>query len=152
MSPRVIGSAEELQQLVGQEIGTSEWVGVEQAKITTFAETTGDRQWIHVDPERAAASSFGGTIAHGYMTLALCPGFGAEIFSLEFGSARLNYGVNSVRFPHPVREGSKLRGTATFVDLKPLPKGIQLTTRYVIEIEGEERPACVAECLTLILP
>lgn len=152
MSPRQIGSLEELKSLVGQEVGTSEWVEVTQAQIDTFADATGDHQWIHVDAERARSSPYGSTIAHGFLTLSLIPSFGAKIFAIGFGGARLNYGVESVRFPHPVTVGSRIRASATVEGLEELPKGTQVRTRYLIEIEGETRPACLGTLITLITP
>ncbi|MFJ6132988.1 MaoC family dehydratase [Janibacter terrae] len=149
-APRRIGDLDQLKALVGQEIGTTEWVEVTQQQVDLFAEATGDHQWIHVDVERAKEGPFGGTIAHGFMTLSLLPSFGAQLFALEFGGARLNYGLGSVRFTNPVKVGSRIRATATFEEVNDLPKGTQLVTRYVIEIEGVERPACVAQQITLI--
>ncbi|WP_435200767.1 MaoC family dehydratase [Janibacter sp. GS2] len=150
MSPRQIDSLEELKSLVGQEVGTSEWVEVTQAQIDTFADATGDHQWIHVDAERAKEGPFGRTIAHGFLTLSMVPSFGAQLFTLEFGGARLNYGLDSVRFTNPVPVGSRVRATATFEQVTDLPKGTQIITRYVIEIEGVERPAVIAQQITLV--
>lgn len=149
-TPRQIASLEELTALVGQEVGVSPWVEVTQEQVDTFADATGDHQWIHVDPERAAASPFGGTIAHGFLTLSLIPSFAVQIFTMDFGGARLNYGLGQVRFPMPVRVGSRVRGRATIEDVKETPKGVQVTTAYVVEIEGQERPACVATQITLV--
>lgn len=150
MSPRRIADLAELKSLVGQEVGTTEWVEVTQEQVDLFADATGDHQWIHVDVERAAAGPFGGTIAHGFLTLSMLPSFGARLFSLEFGAARLNYGLGTVRFTNPVLVGSKIRATATFEEVNDLPKGTQVVTRYVIEIEGVERPAVVAQQITLV--
>ena len=119
--------------------------------MNAFADATGDHQWIHVDVDRAKGGPFGGTIAHGYLTLSLIPQFSAQIFSLETPGARLNYGVNKVRFPNPVKVGAKIRATATLAEVTDLPAGKQLLTRYVIEIEGEDKPACVAETVVLLL-
>lgn len=149
-APRRIADLAELKALVGQDLGTTDWVEVTQEKVDLFAEATGDHQWIHVDVERAKDSPFGGTIAHGFMTLSLLPSFGAQLFAVEFGAARLNYGLGSVRFTNPVPVGSRIRAAATFEEVNDLPKGTQVVTRYVIEIEGVERPACVAQQITLI--
>lgn len=149
-APRRVADLDELKTLVGQEIGTTDWVEVTQQQVDLFAEATGDHQWIHVDVERAKEGPFGGTIAHGFMTLSLLPSFGAQLFALEFGGARLNYGLGSVRFTNPVKVGARIRATATVEEVNDLPKGTQLVTRYVIEIEGVERPACVAQQITLI--
>jgi acyl dehydratase len=148
---RVITTFEELAGAVGQEIGTTDWLEVTQERVDAFAEATGDHQWIHVDVERATAGPFGGTIAHGYLTLALIPYFNAQLFALETPGARLNYGVNRVRFPSPVKVGSRIRATAGFLELTEVPAGRQLVTRYTVEIEGHPKPACVAETVALLL-
>jgi len=122
-----------------------------QDRVTLFADATDDHQWIHVDEERAASGPFGGTIAHGYLTLALIPRFTQELMRLETTGARLNYGLNKVRFPNPVRVGARIRCTATLAELVDVPAGKQMITRYVIEIEGEDKPACVAETVVLLL-
>ncbi len=148
---RVFSSFDEVDAAVGEELGTSDWLRVDQDRVDAFADATGDHQWIHVDVERAAKGPFGGTIAHGYLTLSLVPHFSAQIFSLETPGARLNYGVNKVRFPSPVKVGSRLRATATLAELSDVPAGKQMVVRYVIEIEGEDKPACVAEAVVLLL-
>ncbi len=104
-----------------------------------------------MDVERAAKGPFGATIAHGYLTLSLLPFLSSKVFSLETPGAKLNYGLNKVRFPNPVRVGSRIRGRVTFVDVTDIPAGKQLTQSYVIEIEGEDKPACVAESVVLLL-
>lgn len=147
---RVFGSADEVRTALGEEIGPTEWFTVDQARINAFAEATGDRQWIHTDPERAANGPFGSTIAHGFLTLSLLPYFGTQLFRLEFGSARINYGLGKVRFPAPVPVGSRLRATATFADLQPGKSGVTVTTQYVVELEGAAKPACVAETLVVV--
>ena len=152
MGARVISSAEELKRLLGQQLGVTDWLTVDQERVDGFAEVTGDHQWIHVDPERAKQSPFGGTIAHGFLTLALTVPFGAELYELDFGSSRLNYGLNKVRFPAPVPVGSRLRARVTLEEIRGTGAGLQLATTYTIEIEGKERPACVAERLTLVTP
>ena len=149
---RVFRTFDEISGAVGEELGTSEWLEVDQARVDAFAEATGDHQWIHVDVERAASGPFGGTIAHGYLTLSLIPQFTAQIFGLETPGAKLNYGVNKVRFPNPVRVGSRLRATASVAEVTDIPAGKQMVTRYVVEIEGQEKPACVAETVVLLLP
>ncbi len=148
---RVFHTFDELSEAAGQELGTSDWLTIDQERVNAFADATGDHQWIHVDVERAKEGPFGGTIAHGYLTLSLVPQFGAQIFSLETPGAKLNYGVNKVRFPNPVRVGSRVRATASIGDVTDLPAGKQLTIRYVVEIEGEDKPACVAETVVLLL-
>ncbi|WP_284981513.1 MaoC family dehydratase [Arthrobacter sp. efr-133-TYG-118] len=151
MSRRAIATLEELESLVGRDVGTSDWLVVDQARIDAFAKATDDHQWIHVDHERATAGAFGTTIAHGFLTISLIPHFAGQIYGIEFGSARLNYGVEGLRFPNPVPVGSRIRATASFTDLKEKPRGNQLTTKYVVEIEGQDRPACVGSVLTLIV-
>jgi acyl dehydratase len=148
---RVFHTFDELSEAAGQELGTSDWLTIDQERVDAFADATGDHQWIHVDVERAKEGPFGGTIAHGYLTLSLVPQFGAQIFSLETPGAKLNYGVNKVRFPNPVRVGSRVRATASIGDVTDLSAGKQLTIRYVVEIEGEDKPACVAETVVLLL-
>ena len=149
---RTFSTFEEIQSAVGEEIGTSEWVEIDQARVDQFADATGDHQWIHVDVERAKEGPFGGTIAHGYLTLSLVPWLGSTVFSLETPGAKLNYGVNKVRFPHPVKVGSRIRSTITVGEVTDLPAGKQLTLKHVIEIEGQDKPACVAESVVLLLP
>jgi len=148
---RVFKTLEELSDGVGDELGASDWLTVEQERVDAFADATGDHQWIHVDVERAKEGPFGGTIAHGYLTLSLIPQLGAQIFSLETPGAKLNYGVNKVRFPNPVKVGSRIRATATIADVSDGPIGKQLVTRFVVEIDGEDKPACVAETVVLLL-
>jgi acyl dehydratase len=149
---RTFTSFDELSDAIGEELGTSEWLTIEQERVDQFAEATGDHQWIHVDADRAAAGPFGGTIAHGYLTLSLIPLLGSQVFALDTPGAKLNYGVNKVRFPAPVPVGSRVRDTVSVTDVTDLPSGKQLTLRHVIEIEGGGKPACVAETVVLLLP
>ncbi|MCR1783688.1 MaoC family dehydratase [Nocardioides carbamazepini] len=136
----------DLAALVGTELGTSGWLAVEQGRIDLFADATGDHQWIHTDPERAAAGPFGSTIAHGYLTLSLLPVLVSDAFALEGVSRRVNYGLDKVRFPAPVKVGSKVRATVTLVSYD----AGRMKLRVVVELEGGERPACVAETLTAL--
>jgi acyl dehydratase len=149
---RVFTTLDEVAAASGEELGTSEWLTIEQDRVDRFAEATGDHQWIHVDVERAASGPFGGTIAHGYLTLSLVPFLGSQVFALETPGAKLNYGVNKVRFPHPVRVGKRVRAHVTLAEAAEIPAGQQLTLRYTVEIEGEAKPACVAETAVLLLP
>jgi acyl dehydratase len=149
---RIFRDLDEIAAALDEEMGPTGWLTVDQARIDAFAETTGDRQWIHVDPGRAVTGPYGGTIAHGYLTLSLIPGFGEQLFTFAVGSGRANYGVNRVRFPAPVPAGSRLRAVARFVDLRKTPAGAAVTVRYTIEVEGGSKPACVAETVTLVLP
>jgi acyl dehydratase len=148
---RVFTTFDELAEAAGDELGASDWVEITQERVNQFADATGDHQWIHVDVERAKDGPFGGTIAHGYLTLSLVPWLGSQVFSLQTPGAKLNYGVNKVRFPHPVRVGSRIRLHVTIDAVTDVPSGKQLTVRHTIEIEGEEKPACVAETVVLLL-
>jgi len=138
----------DLQALVGQDIGLSGWIEVDQRRIDQFADATGDHQWIHVDPARAAAGPFKTTIAHGFLTLSLLPEMFASAF--EVGDTRMgvNYGLNRVRFPAPVPVGSRLRGSFRLLAYEPLDGGAQLTIEVTMEREGSTKPVCVAESLT----
>ncbi|HEY0773133.1 MAG TPA: MaoC family dehydratase [Nocardioidaceae bacterium] len=148
---RVFKTFDEVAAAAGEELGTSDWLVIDQDRVNAFADATGDHQWIHVDVDRAKDGPFAGTIAHGYLTLSMVPFFGSQIFRLETPGAKLNYGVNKVRFPNPVKVGSRVRCTASFGEVTELPTGKQLVIRYVIEIEGEDKPACVAETVVLLL-
>ena len=146
MPVRVIKGLDELRSLVGQQIGTSDWVEISQARIDAFAEGTGDRQWIHCDPERARRESpFGMTIAHGFLTLSLAPSLAEQAFQVEGVRFVLNYGLNRVRFPNAVRAGVKVRMKSWLLQLKDVLGGVQATYKLTLEIEDETKPACVAE-------
>ncbi|MEO3856478.1 MaoC family dehydratase [Acrocarpospora sp. B8E8] len=140
-----------LADLVGAELGTSEWLLVDQERIDRFAEVTGDQQWIHVDTARAAGGPYGATIAHGYLTLSLLPMLVRQACTLEGASRRLNYGLDKVRFPQPVVAGSRVRAVVTLRSISEIRGGLRLGLSCVLEIEGAEKPACVAETLTLLL-
>ncbi len=135
----------ELQQLVGTELGRSRWFDIDQTMIDAFAHATGDHQWIHVDPQRAAAGPFGATVAHGFLTLSLLPLMGASAFEVLDTRMGVNYGLNRVRFPAPVPVGSRLCGTFKLLSYEPLEGGAQLTTEVTMEREGSPKPVCVAE-------
>ncbi len=149
---RVFTTFDEIEAAAGEELGTSEWVEITQQRVNQFADATGDHQWIHVDIERSKAGPFGGTIAHGYLTLSLIPWLGSQVFTLQTPGAKLNYGVNKVRFPNPVLVGKRIRSRVSIDTVTDLPKGKQLTVEHTIEIEGEEKPACIAETVVLLLP
>ena len=149
---RVFTTLDEVAAATGDELGSSDWLTIDQHRVDQFADATGDHQWIHVDEERAKAGPFGGTIAHGYLTLSLLPMLGTTVFALETPGAKLNYGVNKVRFPHPLRVGSRIRSTVSVAGVTDLPTGKQLTLKHVVEIEDESKPACVAETVVLLLP
>lgn len=143
--PRVFSSLDEFKAAVGTELGTSDWVTVTQEQINTFADATGDHQWIHVDPEAAAKGPFGTTIAHGYLTLSLLPVFAQSIYEVQNLAMGVNYGANKVRFPNPVPVDSRLRATAALKEIADIPIGTQATISFVVEREGAEKPAVVAE-------
>jgi acyl dehydratase len=144
-------SYEELPSLAGQEIGVSEWVLIDQDRIDKFADATGDHQWIHVDVERAKKEMPGGkTIAHGFLTLSLIPMLGARILRVTGVSRGINYGSNKVRFTNMVPAGSRVRARQKLIAVEPKSGGFQLTNEITIEIEGQERPACVAETISLV--
>jgi acyl dehydratase len=145
---RTFDSVAELSAAKGQEIGHSEWVTITQQDVNLFADATGDHQWIHVDAEKAAAGPFGGTIAHGFMTLSLLPRLWHEIYTVNGIKLAINYGLNKVRFPSPVPVGSKVRARSALVEVEDLGNGaVQATFSTTVEIEGAAKPACVAESI-----
>ena len=137
-----------LQALVGQDIGTSDWVTISQAQIDQFAQATGDHQWIHTDPARAATGPFGSTVAHGFLTLSLVPMLFDSGFAIADVKMGVNYGLNRVRFTAPVPAGGRVRGQFRLLGFEPLPGGAQLTVQVTIELEGSAKPACVAETVS----
>jgi acyl dehydratase len=141
---------DEVKAYVGKELGVSDWHLVTQEEINRFAEVTGDDQWIHVDPERAKQSPFGGTIAHGYYTLSLAPRFSYETAKFEGFAFAVNYGLNRVRFPAPLPVGEKVRMRSKLIGLDEIPGGAQLTTELTFERDGAEKPVCVAESLSRV--
>lgn len=148
---RILNNSTEIADAAGQELGVSEWVLIAQDRIDMFADATGDRQWIHVDPERAANGPFGATIAHGYLTLSMLPFLGAQVFAFAGDVARINYGLNKVRFVSPVRVGSKIRDRVELLTVEEIDKGQRATLQHTVEIKGHDKPACVAETVTLLL-
>jgi acyl dehydratase len=147
---RTITGLDELKAAEGETLGTSEWHEVTQADIDTFADVTGDHQWIHVDPDRAKDTPFGGTIAHGYYTLSLAPMFTQQVLSLEGFAFAVNYGLNKVRFPAPAPVGSRLRMTAELAGFDEIPGGAQITLKLTFEREGGDKPVCVAETVARV--
>ena len=142
-----------LLDLVGAPLGVTTWHEITQQRVNLFADATDDHQWIHTDPARAAAGPFGTTIAHGYLTLALAPLLIAEAVSVDNVAAVLNYGLKKVRFPAPVPSGSKIRATAEVVEVEEVGGGwFQIVTRFKIEVEGNDKPACVADSVGRALP
>jgi acyl dehydratase len=148
---RVFNGIDELKQAVGEHLGHSDWHTVTQDKVDLFADATGDHQWIHVDPERAKAGPFGGTIAHGYMTLSLLPMLNQQIYRIDGLTMGINYGTNKVRFPSPVPVGSRVRAGTEILEVNPNAQGAQAVVRTTIEVEGGEKPACVAESVVVLV-
>lgn len=148
----VFDGLEELEQAVGTHLGHSDWRVVTQEQVQLFADATGDHQWIHLDRERAAAGPFGGTIAHGYLTLSLVPLLGSQVYRVEGVSMGINYGSDKIRFPAPVPVGSRVRAGVEVLSLEPAAVGMQLATRVIVEVEGSAKPACVADTLAILVP
>jgi len=144
-------SFDDVSALAGQEVGVSDWVTIDQDRIDKFADATGDHQWIHVDVERAKKEMPGGkTIAHGFLTLSLIPVLGADILRVDGVSRGINYGSNKVRFTNMVPVGSRVRARQKLLSVEPRSGGLQLTSEFTIEIEGAQRPACIAETIGLV--
>lgn len=141
----------ELQELVGKEIGPTGWHEVTQERVNAFAGATEDHQWIHVDPERAAASPLGTTIAHGLYSLSLGPAFSYQLLSFEGFAHGLNYGYNKVRFPAPVPVGSRVRMRTTILAVEQVSGGIQIRSSQIFEREGGDKPVAVAESLARVV-
>ncbi|MBN6040677.1 MaoC family dehydratase [Amycolatopsis sp. 195334CR] len=148
---RTFPDVDAFEAAIGEHLGHSDWTTITQEQVQQFADATGDHQWIHLDAERAAAGPFGGTIAHGYLTLSLIPKFGQGIYRVENLSMGINYGLNKVRFPQPVRVGAKVRAGAELVEVTDVPGGKQAVVRWTIEIDGEAKPACVAETVARLI-
>ncbi|WP_327191282.1 MaoC family dehydratase [Streptomyces xinghaiensis] len=138
----------ELKKLAGSDLGTSEWIEVTQERIDTFADATGDHQWIHVDPEKAKDGPFGATIAHGYLTLSLFIPLFTELLDVRGVTTKVNYGLNKVRFPAPVRAGSRIRLAGRLADVSDVAGGVQVAVEGTIEIEGGAKPAAVLQSLS----
>ena len=141
-------SYDSLTEQVGAHLGPTDWMTVDQARIDLFADATNDHQWIHVDPEAAAAGPFGATIAHGYLTLALVNSFLPDLLTVTDTSMGVNYGCERVRFPHPVTVGSRIRGRGEVISVDPAGGGLQVLVRVTVDIEGGNRPACVVDTLS----
>lgn len=149
---RVFADLDEFAAAEGERIGPGEWQTVTQEQVNTFADATDDHQWIHVDPERAAAGPFGGTIAHGYLTLSLIPMLAAKLYRVDGVSMGINYGLNKVRFPHAVPVGARIRAIADLLEVTDAGPTKQSLVRWTIEIDGVDKPACVAEMLARFTP
>lgn len=138
-----------LEQAVGQSLGVTEWMTIDQQRVDTFAEATGDHQWIHVDPEKARSGPFGGTIAHGYLTLSLVNYFLPQLMQVENLQMGVNYGCDRVRFPAPVKVGARIRGAGEITQVETLSNGsVQVVVRVTVEVEGSERPGCVVDTIS----
>lgn len=144
----IFHSAEELRAAAGREAGPTDWITVEQSRVDEFADATDDHQWIHVEPARAASGPFGTTIAHGYLTLSLVNFFLPDLVRVEGAKMGVNYGTNKVRFPDAVKVGARIRGRAQVLEATDVSGGVQIVVRVTIEIEGGERPACVADTIS----
>ncbi len=143
-----VNGLDELKKLAGSGLGTSEWIEITQERINTFADATGDHQWIHVDPEKAAEGPFGAPIAHGYLTLSLFIPLFTELLDVQGVTTKVNYGLNKVRFPAPVKVGSRIRLTGKLAEVEEVPGGVQITVDGTIEIEGGAKPAAVLSSLS----
>jgi len=150
---RVFRSADEIVDSVGEILGSSDWVQITQEQVNTFADATGDHQWIHVDVDRAQAESpYGGPIAHGYLSLSLLPALGWQIYSTEGAKMGVNYGSNKVRFPAPVPVGSRLRLSSVLLDATVRPDGaVHMVVEQTLEIEGQPKPAVIAETVSRVV-
>jgi len=147
--PTIIDSPAALLDNIGQEMGPTDWLTIEQDRVNLFADATGDHQWIHVDPDRAAEGPFGGPIAHGYLTLSLASNFLPQLIEVQNMSMGINYGVNKVRFPSPVLVGSRIRARGQIVEVDDLGEGaVQAVIRVTIEIEDADKPAAVIETVS----
>ena len=147
----VYSSPAELLDHIGDELGHTDWFSIDQHRIDTFAEATGDHQWIHVDPEAAASGPFGTTIAHGYLTLSITNLFLPQLIEVQNVSMGLNYGTNKVRFPTPVPVNSRVRCSGSITDVTAIEGGVQTVITLVVEVEGGSKPACVVESVSRYL-
>lgn len=146
MTVRQIQGLEGLKALVGQQLGTSDWVEITQQRVNAFADGTGDHQWIHCDPERARAESpYGSTIAHGFLTLSMGPALTQQVLNIEGIKMIINYGLNRVRFPNPVKVGAQVRMVCELLEVKETRAGAQVVCKQTFEVQGEDKPACIAE-------
>jgi acyl dehydratase len=143
-------SLDDLRKAAGTTLGYTDWMAVDQARVNLFAEATGDHQWIHVDPQRAAQGPFGTTIAHGYLTLSLLPAMMSGRLSVEGARMGVNYGLNRVRFPAPVPVGSRVRGLIELSEVSEITGGVQVAAKVTVEREGGDKPVCVAETISRV--
>lgn len=152
MTMRTFKDLTELAGAVGEHLGYSDWLAVTQDRVDQFADATGDHQWIHVDPDRAKQGPFGGTIAHGYLTLSLVPMLSQQIYGVDSIRMGINYGTDKVRFPAPLPVGSSVRAGAELVSVRETAQGVQAVVKMTIEAQGIEKPVCVAETVVLLVP
>jgi acyl dehydratase len=145
---KTIAGIEGYKELVGQPLGESEWLQVDQDRINQFADATGDHQWIHVDVDKAKEGPFGTTIAHGFLTLSLIPALTGGLLKIDGVRMGINYGLNKVRFPNPVRAGSRVKASVRNLSVEDVTGGIQIVNEVTVSIDGEPKPACVAETVT----
>ena len=148
---RVFASIEELAEATGETLGPGPWFRIDQQRLDRFADATDDRQWIHSAPRRAAAGPFGGTIAHGYLTLSLLPALAGGLYRIEGVAMGVNYGLNRVRLPAPLRVGSAVRATATLAEVSPVDGGVQVVTAVTVESDAGGKPVCVAETVSRLV-
>ncbi|MFI6699901.1 MaoC family dehydratase [Streptomyces sp. NPDC050509] len=145
---RTVTGLDEIKALGGADLGRTDWLEITQDRVNTFADATGDHQWIHVDPERAAAGPFGAPIAHGYLTLSLIIPLFTDLLAVESVSMSINYGLDKVRFPLPVKVGAKIRLHGTVDEVHEVRgDGVEMRLTFTVEVEGEEKPACVASAI-----
>jgi acyl dehydratase len=149
---RVFNGIADLEKGVGTHLGHSEWHTVNQDEIDAFAAATGDHQWIHVDPAKAAEGPFGSTVAHGFLTLSLVPMLTWQVYKVEGVKMAVNYGADKLRFPSPVPVGSRVRAAVELTSVTPNKLGYQVATRVTIELDGSDKPACVADMLAVVVP
>ncbi|WP_433112380.1 MaoC family dehydratase [Micromonospora sp. CA-246542] len=145
---RVFTSVDELTAAVGETLGPGPWQPIDQDRVNLFADATDDHQWIHIDPERAAAGPFGATIAHGFLTLSLVPALAGQLYRVEGVAMGVNYGLNRVRFPAPLRVGAAVRASAVIAEVSPVSGGVQMVTAVTVNSDGGDKPVCVAETVS----
>lgn len=148
---RVFEGIDAVEAAVGEDLGHGEWLEITQDRIDRFADATGDHQWIHVDPERAATGPFGAPIAHGYLTLSLLPLLGGELMKVENTSMSINYGLDKVRFPQPVTVGSRVRAAGKITGFENTAKGARVVVTMTVEVEDSDKPACIAETIRVLV-
>jgi acyl dehydratase len=149
---RVFDGIADLEKAVGTHLGYSEWHTINQDQIDAFAAATGDHQWIHVDPAKAAEGPFGSTVAHGFLTLSLVPMLTWQVYTVEGVTMAVNYGADKLRFPSPVPVGSRVRAAVELTSVTPNKMGYQVATRVTIELDGSDKPACVVDMLAVVVP